>query len=88
MEWQPIATAPFDEPVLISWVNSHGNRVVATAWMNLKDVEMYNERAEGYKVKARKAVWSFDYEGVFHVKHLRDPNEVRPLRGTHPPEEQ
>jgi hypothetical protein len=64
MKWQPITTAPFDEPVLISWVNSHGNRVVATAWMNLKDVEMYNEMAENYKVKARKAVWSFDYEGV------------------------
>jgi hypothetical protein len=63
MEWRSTATAPYDEPILISWVNRHGNRVVGTAWRNLGEVESYDEMAENFRVKRTVTVWSFDYDG-------------------------
>jgi hypothetical protein len=61
--WQPIETAPYDEPVLISWVNRVGNHVVGQAWRNLEEVETYSELAEDFKVNRVTSVWSFDYDG-------------------------
>lgn len=63
MEWRSTATAPYDEPILVSWVNRHGNRVVGTAWKNLGEVEAYDEMAENFRVKRTVTVWSFDYDG-------------------------
>jgi hypothetical protein len=63
LEWQPIHTAPYEEPILISWVNRHGNHVVSQAWRNLEEVESYSETAENFKINRLTSVWSFDHDG-------------------------
>ena len=63
MVWRSIESAPYDEPVLISWINHKGNRVVGHAWQNIEDVESYSETAENFKTTRATRVWSFDYDG-------------------------
>jgi hypothetical protein len=81
--WQPIETAPYDEPVLISWVNRVGNHVVGQAWRNFEEVETYSDLAEDFKVTRTVSVWSFDYDGKdvlhyapTHWMHLPEPPEA------------
>jgi hypothetical protein len=75
--WKIIDTAPYDEPILASWVNRHGNRVVGTVWRNLGEVESYDEMAENFKIKRTVTVWSFDYDGQEVLPYI--PTHWMPL---------
>lgn len=61
--WKSIETAPMDCPVLATWVNSHGNKVVGIAWLTVGSFEVEGSLAEWVGLSNPAFCWSLDPEG-------------------------
>ena len=63
MNWQPIHTAPYDCPILLTWETSDGLMVVSEAWRQMQSLNVEHEL--GYVLGLNKVIayFSFDPDG-------------------------
>jgi hypothetical protein len=47
MNWQPIETVPWEEYVIISWINENGNRCVGQSILELESIYTGNDFIDG-----------------------------------------
>jgi hypothetical protein len=62
-KWRPIETVPFEEPILASWKNSKGNRVVSMVCRHMISIESKSAFAETFNLKRVVSYWSSDMDG-------------------------
>ena len=73
MTWQPIHTAPYGYPIMITWANTDGLRVVGQAWRQLESLDVDHELSDILGLNKVIAYFSFDHDGA----------EVLPYEPTH-----
>lgn len=61
--WRPIETAPLGEPILASWKNSKGNRVVSMVCKQITSTHSESTFAETFNLNRVVSYWSSDIDG-------------------------
>lgn len=62
-KWRPIETAPISEPIIASWKNNKGNRVVFMVCKNIIHTASDSEFSEQLNLNRIVSYWSSDMDG-------------------------
>ena len=77
-KWRPIAGAPYETPILVTWRNWRGNRVVGQAVLNMTTIESKSQVVETGTLQRVVSYWSTGMDG-------EDFLDIKPSHWMHMP---